>query len=399
MTDITLSPGQDRAFKSIAEWHKDKRGAQEFVLAGYAGTGKSTLADLINQESGGQAMFCAFTGKAANVLREKGNDASTLHSALYKPTKDNAVEEIEEEIAEARRCHEFHRIDGMMKRLAAARLNSANKGPGFKLNHDSVLKGAFVIVDEYSMLPEPLITDLRTMAAKILYLGDPFQLPPVQGTCILEPNAFLDEIHRQALDSPIVRYATDVRLGKVLQHVDEPGFLYGPKSKVDPKEYDMAEQIIVGRNNTRMAWNRRFRQRKGYTPDMLPQPAEKIICLKNNAQFDLFNGMICQATLAQAEDSEHYVLEASDGSTEWDALNVWMGDIDGRDERYDFRRHRKYERFDFAYAITCHKSQGSEFESVLVYDEPIGADSIECARWRYTALTRAKKKVVMVDPR
>lgn len=106
MSDIILSPGQDAAFADISRWYHGKDTGQEFVLAGYAGTGKSTLANKINQETGKEAYFCAFTGKAAHVLRQKGCSASTLHSALYKPVPNEEVRALERfDFASAITCH------------------------------------------------------------------------------------------------------------------------------------------------------------------------------------------------------------------------------------------------------------------------------------------------------
>lgn len=392
---IVMSNGQAEAFKKISDWYR-KSDEKEFVLAGYAGTGKSTIANKINEETGGKAHFAAFTGKAANVLREKGCAATTLHKALYTPTTSEEVAELEERIKQATQERNYGMVDKLVIELAAARLR-ANR-PVFELNPNSVISGEFVIVDEYSMLSQELIADLRKLARKILYLGDPEQLPPVNGVCGLTPDAFLTEIHRQALDSPIIRYATAVREGHKLQYINEPGFQFAPRAEIAPSAYSMAEQIIVGRNDTRRSWNNRFRHRRGHKIGSLPQAGEKIICLKNSPENDLFNGMICRAAKSTAEHEDYYVLECEDEETEWQGLNVWLGDIDGREEGYNFKRHRGLERFDFAYAITCHKSQGSEFGDVLIYNEPVGRDAHDCRRWLYTAITRAKNHVVLVDP-
>lgn len=395
---VVLSHGQQKVFDEVMAWHKGSD--RTFVLAGYAGTGKTTLArviaDAIDPDG---TFFAAFTGKAANVLREKGcANAGTLHRHLYSLSDHDRkiIKQLEEDIEQARKEGNFARMDALLQMLEEKRL--AFRRPKFELNPESPLKAAkLVIVDEFSMLSQLLITDLEKTATKILYLGDPFQLPPVEGECTLKPQAFLTEIHRQALESPIIAAATAVREGRALKFCDENGFRYQPKRAIAPEEYLMAEQNIVGRNITRTSWNSRFRSRRDIDPESLPKAAEKIICLKNDPFQDLFNGMIGYAQSdARNETEERYTLDFDDKP----ALPVFIGDIRGQADKYDGYKesHRKLQRFDFAYAITCHKAQGSEFDNVLVYNEPVGRGE-EARRWLYTAITRGRDKVTLVEPK
>src|SRR5690606_12646370 len=122
--------------------------------------------------------------------------------------------------------------------------------------------------------------------------GDPAQLPPIQGGGFFtgqEPDVMLTEVHRQAQDDPIVKLSMDVREGRAL----EPG-TYGEtevvaKSALDPARVLAAEQVLVGRNNTRRAYNKRMRERRGFT-DELPVAGDKLVCLRNNRRKALFNG-------------------------------------------------------------------------------------------------------------
>ena len=356
---MNLSPKQSEAFDKIMGWHRG--GDQEFVLAGYAGAGKTTLARSIAKEIGmNKTEFAAYTGKAANVLREKGcRNSSTIHGLIYK-----LVDEDDEK-------------------------------PYFTLNYESDACGAgLVIIDEYSMLPTKIREDLKKLAKKILYLGDPFQLPPVEGECDLKPDFFIDEIHRQALESPIIRYATDVRQGKALEFCDHPEFVYATKKQVPAEAYEEADQIIVGYNDTRKKWNNRFRQKLGFQGHQFPQAGDKLICTKNNHEIGLFNGMIediSQDALIAHEN--YFTINFADRKD----IKVWNGNFMGNDAPVP-PEWRHLNKFDFGYVITCHKSQGSEFDNVLVFEEPIGKGREERARWLYTALTRAKKKVTLVKP-
>lgn len=126
-----------------------------------------------------------------------------------------------------------------------------------------------------------------------------------------------------------------------------------------------------------------------------------MICLKNNPENGLYNGMIGFAMSdARFSGGDNYMLDFESDDKRKRGLPVWIGDVIGESQKYDGynKRHRELQRFDYGYAITCHKSQGSEFDSVLVYNEPIGA-GVERRRWLYTALTRAKNRCTLVDPR
>lgn len=349
-----LSPDQQAAFDAIMAWLKTDE--KTFALAGCAGTGKTTLAKSIANET--DAVFCAYTGKAANVLREKGcSPATTIHGLIYK--------------------------------LAGEEDNE----PVFNLNHNSDAKDfKLVIVDEYSMLSEEIIFDLKQLGKKILFLGDNFQLPPIMGECPIKPDFVLTQVHRQALDSPIIRAATDVRNGIRLQYCNEGDFIFQHRSKISRDQWLNADQIICGRNVTRQAINIAMRKEYGFSGHF-PQAGEKIMCLKNNRRRGLFNGMIGLVTKG-AKQTGFERLELSFET--FKDLNVWDGDfLDNTGAPHGPAKY--FERFGFAYGITCHKSQGSEFDKIFVVNQPIGKTSLDRQKWQYTAITRARKQVVLMD--
>lgn len=342
------------------KWY-EAEGVKRFVLAGFAGTGKTTLSKEIADKIEG-VYFVAYTGKAANVLREKGcRPASTIHSALY-----TLVSQPDEE-------------------------------PRFTLDIEGspLRKARLVIVDEYSMLPAEIRADIESVADKVLYLGDPFQLPPVQGECDLSPDYFLTEIHRQALESHIIKYATDVREGRALSFCKHDDFIYQPRSFFDAEDYEAADQIIVGLNKTRKAWNERFREKLGFAGFKLPQRGDKLICLKNNREKGLFNGMIGEAFSDARQVSFQEIKLDFDADRKFHELSVWDGTFKDRDKPAG--KDVRLDRFDYAYAITCHKSQGSEYDNVLIFNQPFG-DAVEKRRWQYTAITRGKNMVRLVQP-
>ena len=231
-----FSPQQDSALRAVADWLKAKPGTggtpQLFRLFGYAGTGKTTLARHLAESVEGKVSFAAFTGKAALVMRAKGcGGASTIHSLIYKTRE------------------------------------SSEEVPSFELWDDApASKAKLIVIDECSMVDAELGRDLLSFGIPLLVLGDPAQLPPIQGAGFFteaEPDAMLTEVHRQAQDDPIVRLSMMVREGERL----EPG-RYGDteivlRADFDPDRVLEADQILVGRNNTRRAYNTRLRERLG----------------------------------------------------------------------------------------------------------------------------------------
>src|SRR6478672_6346338 len=184
-----FSPEQDAALKSVSEWLKAKPGSGNtpplFRLFGYAGTGKTTLAKHIAEAFDDKVLFAAFTGKAALVMRSKGcHGASTIHSLIYRTRE------------------------------------SGEEVPNFELWDDApASKAKLIVIDECSMVDAELARDLESFDVPLLVLGDPAQLPPIQGGGYFtdaKPDAMLTEVHRQAKDDPIVRLSMDIREGKRL---------------------------------------------------------------------------------------------------------------------------------------------------------------------------------------
>src|SRR6187399_3606397 len=257
-----FTPHQDNALKSVADWLKAGPGRngtrQVFRLFGYAGTGKTTLARHIAEEADGEVKFAAFTGKAASVMRGKGcRDASTIHSLIYRARESG------EEI------------------------------PSFDLWDEApASKAELIIIDECSMVDAELGRDLLSFGVPVLVLGDPAQLPPIQGGGFFteaEPDAMLTEVHRQAQDDPIVRLSMDIREGRELEIGRHGESEVVPRSELDPDRVMGADQVLVGRNNTRRAYNMRVRQKQNIE-DPLPVAGDKLVCLRNNRKKGLFNG-------------------------------------------------------------------------------------------------------------
>lgn len=376
------SPQQDNALKAVAEWLKTQRGGrrhwntdrQVFRLFGYAGTGKTTLAKEFAAGVEGDVLFGAFTGKAAHVLHRKGcHGARTIHSLIYR------VEE-----------------------------NSVSENPRFILDQDSpVADASLVIIDEVSMVDEDLGRDLLSFGTPILVLGDPAQLPPVKGEgyfTAAKPDVMLTEVHRQAKESPIIHLATTIREGGALV----PG-AYGDSRVIERVDLnsDMvlaADQVLVGMNKTRILYNNRIRALKGIE-GIYPKVGEKLICLRNDREKRLLNGSLWtvgQVRKRTMKDEAASVIRLAvrPDDAPGDAKGV---DVKVRDEFWlgqeaalTWPEKRGTDEFTFGYALTCHKSQGSQWDSVMVFDEA-GFLRDDAWRWRYTAITRAAEKVTVVQ--
>jgi ATP-dependent exoDNAse (exonuclease V) alpha subunit len=365
---MEFSPQQDQALKAIAQWHKGaKKGKEQqlFRLFGYAGTGKTTLARHIAEDIGGDVLFAAFTGKAAAVMRDKGcGEASTIHSLIYR-ARETKTEE-----------------------------------PTFVINRSSdVKKASLVIIDECSMVDAELGNDLMSFGVPVLVLGDPAQLPPVKGGGFFtetEPDIMLTEVHRQAVDNPIIRLSMLAREGEPM-----PEGIFGEsrvirRDGINAEAILAADQVLVGRNETRRRYNLRIRELKGFT-DTMPSKEEKLVCLRNNRQKGLLNGSTWTVKLASERRGDLIQLRVApdDGNGPSVKVGVLTAMFEGKGEEIPWEIRRHTDEFDYGYALTVHKAQGSQWDRVVLFDESF-AFREHRARWLYTAVTRAAKALTIV---
>lgn len=407
------SPQQDAALTTVAKWLRDQS-SPIFYLAGFAGTGKTTLARHLAQGVEGQVLFGAYTGKAAHVLRQKGcPSASTLHSLIYLPKDKSrqALRELEQSLMELvgqlrmENAEDYDVYGHPQVRTLQARMDEEREKlsqPAFALNPESAVQDAdLLVVDECSMVGGRMGEDLLSFGTPILVLGDPAQLPPVgEGGFFTgrEPDFMLTEIHRQARDNPIVALATDVREGRGLKAGTYGDSAVLSRQFLKPEDPLAADQILVGRNRTRRACNRRVRELLGLGPDWTPAPSDKLVCLRNDHDLGLLNGSLWNvAGVAGVEDEKVVMtLESLDG--------VGAGQVDVQAIRHHFRgdpdlppwwERKESSEFDYGYALTVHKAQGSQWDRVLLFDES-RVFREDAAKWLYTGITRAAESVVVV---
>lgn len=374
---MEFSAQQDAALKAVSSWLKEGQGPL-FRLFGYAGTGKTTLARYFAEQVDGDVQFAAFTGKAAQVLRSKGaTNAKTIHSLIYRPRGEEAVEDEE--------------------------TGKTSMAPMFSLNRQSpVAKASLIIVDECSMVDEELGRDLMSFGTPILVLGDPGQLPPISGGGFFtehEPDCLLTEIHRQARDNPIIDLAMRVREGIDIGYGDWGTARVIPKSEVSTELVLEADQVLLGINRTRRRYNQRLRELKGFDA-RYPQSGDKLVCLRNDPAKGLLNGSLWQVMTASRETVKpgiNLIVTPEDDDMNRGATKIKLlkAAFETPDAETPWQTRKRYDDFDYGYALTVHKAQGSQWDKIVLFDESFAfRDNRE--RWLYTAITRAAEELTIV---
>lgn len=408
---MQFAPDQDRALMSADDWFRngDK---QVFHFFGYAGTGKTTLAKHLAENIDGEVLFGAYTGKAAHVLKTKGcENAATIHSMIYhsrdksrvrlKQLEADLITLIGELTAAGVNDIESHTKVRDLKKLIKEEADNADQ-PMFVKNMDSVVKdAALIVIDECSMVDARMGEDLLSFGTPVLVLGDPAQLPPVGGagyfTEGINPDVMLTEIHRQAAESPILRMATKVRQGEHLEIGDWGGncHVLPTGTKMDPDRVLDFDQILVGKNVTRHASNSKIRRLKGID-DAYPILEDRLVCLRNNSELGLLNGQIFYVSdVTGVMDNKVFMSVIPEDGIASVEVSAHEHHFLGKGDELKWFEKREAQEFDFGYALTVHKSQGSQWGSVAVFDESFCFKK-DRHRWLYTAITRAADEVTVI---
>ena len=391
---MELTKKQEEGLKIAVARHKNRE--KYTVISGYAGTGKSTLVrfiiDALDVDED-KVAYATYTGKAAEVLRKKGNpNAMTLHRLLYDSIP--------------RQGGGFIRI------------------PKKQLDYD------IVVVDEVSMVPKTMVDMLLAHRVYILFLGDPGQLPQIDKkeahNLLDRPHVFLDEVMRQAAESEIIQLTMKIRNGENIPFMHGKEVIVVPKTELVTGHLTWADIIICATNKTRHNMNRQKRELLGYSGIL--QTGERII-IKRNYWEDcdedgnaLVNGTV--GTVANPYESfvriPSYVkndrrdlpligcIFTPDGGKSFDTFEIDKDYLLKEEPCVDWRVSYQLGKLKpkigdilpkqatYGYALTCHAAQGSEFDKVLVIEESFPFDKTEHQRWLYTAATRAAEKLVLV---
>jgi hypothetical protein len=388
-----------------------------YRVGGLAGTGKTFLLSELRRllhskySTSFAAAFITFTGKASSVLaaKLKENNAEygldfvgTIHSFIYRP--------------------EFV----YDKKLGKKVIVGWKRRPANELLDYNV-----IFIDEASMVSEKLWNDLMGYGISIVAVGDHGQLPPVgdNGFSLMgKANYYLQEIQRQAMESPIVKLAHYVRQGgkpKVNTMYGSNLFCLSWNDKqCQDMFYNSVENfsddmiVLCGFNKSRVKINNLIRDTLGHSnPE--PYPGEKIVCLKNNHDLGIMNGNTASVVWVYPfiQNTIKLTLEL-DGTG--DFVDCCCGLKCFGKEKYDLyeqygskgsRRYkplpskfikagyRNIDHFDYGYCISVHKSQGSEWDKIILFNQNAHYiwDDSYYSKWLYTALTRAKTKVFIIN--
>lgn len=402
---MQLGKQQAQAYDKIMRWAEDDNSPQIFRLCGYAGTGKTTLLKFL-ERTGVISAFLAPTGKAAQVLKSKlppHNQVSTIHAALYTPIEatQDALDVLEKSLAE-------DPTNDAIKDAIKYHKEAMKKGVAFILSVARLGQGV-VVVDEASMLATREYENLVKLGCKLLLVGDPAQLPPVNSKCYITSDSAdftLTEIHRTALESPITRLSLAIRNNESFNDWD------GWVVKADHKKikylslFNQVDQVLTWRNATRFAANKRMRGIQGID-QRHPVHGDKMIVLNNKMlqvnntkmKAQIVNGQqfICNVDTAPGANALMMPIVLENGGTVKPFVSVepCLANY-GQGYKREYNNGLVY--VDYAYAITVHKSQGSEWNKVAILDDAKGImKKHEYRRWLYTAVTRAKKGLVWVS--
>jgi exodeoxyribonuclease-5 len=388
--EIKLTAEQQVAFDEVINYFtnppKDK---PYWVLTGYAGVGKTTLlSEIIKfaeefdtlKEERRKVAILTLTWKASIVLHKKGiKQAQSIHSFLYN-----------------------------------ADWEDKSKGLKFikKSKHEIQKEFQYIIVDEASMVSSDLKKDLIDAGLPILFTGDPFQLPPVTKDndelhFLDQPDSKLTTILRQALDNPIIDMSMRIReesnfnynryLGN---HQNKDKLFVFNRSKLNVNWLTAAEQVICGTNATRIEKNNLIRQIQNKNPLMFPDKDEKLIALNNIRTKQIFNGTILLSDEIYHEDKlsdirKLFKLRTEDGKKHT-IKGIFTDLVKDKDDIKFLSKDKELVQLAFANVITCHKAQGSQWDKLLVFNEPIGRNEIDKRKWMYTSITRAVDKCIII---
>jgi len=386
---LEISEDQKVVLSKLEEWYYNINKDRYITLGGYAGTGKTTLISVFRKNLEVKnplikVAFCSYTGKAARVLKNKIIESKadysqdiigTIHSMIYSPVLNDKDE-----------------IVGWDKKKS--------------------IDADLIIVDEASMVDSEIWNDLLHYGLPIIAVGDHGQLPPIKGKFNLmeNPQLRLEKIHRQAEDNPIIQLSVlarengEIPVGQYSKRVMKLARGSSESQEVIGEllqNFKSDTLVLCGYNTTRVKTNKYIRQALEFESEE-PQGKDRVICLRNNHAKGIFNGML--GTITSIDKDAKYNLydvtvkmdgedEEYKGPVSMDQFNN-IESVNFTDQR---AKYNNLDLFDFGYAITVHKAQGSQAKRVILFEERFKQmDDDNWRRWLYTAVTRAESELYIV---
>ncbi|MGL6099432.1 MAG: ATP-dependent DNA helicase [Fusobacteriaceae bacterium] len=405
MLGINFNEGQSKAIDLAEDWYfsfvEGKRVNPTFEISGAAGTGKTSiiygLMERLKLDITKDVKFMALIGQAALVMRMKGLDANTIHGSMYCMYEKIATD-----------------VDG--KPMFDSQNRPITTTGWTKKSIQEFGRCHLIVVDEGSMVDPKMARDILSYGIPVIVLGDLNQLPPIFGKSafLTDPDIVLTKIERQSEGHPIIDISCKARNGV---HIEKGE--YGDNGEVQViYQSELTDEMLTGvdivicaKNVTRNNINNRVRRILGYTGN-LPNIGERLVFRKNNWKriidkvVAITNGLQCCVTsnVDVSNISGKGVFNASVkpvfnsmGTSQFDYVPIDYGYfMQGCKSDKCVERFNEGEKAEFGYSITCHMSQGSQYSSVLVYEEVLSKDIHR--KWLYTAVTRAVDKLILVRP-
>ena len=374
-------------------------------IGGYAGTGKTTLICHLREKikevyPNINVAFATFTGKASAVLAEKlknnnmifSNDyVGTIHKLIYK---------------------------------AIVRYNPKLKTHtivGWELREPDELFYELIIIDEASMISKSIWDDLVLFNRSIVSIGDHGQLPPIgdRFSLMKNPDFKLQTIHRQALNSPIIKLSQMVRRqGYIPEKAYSKDVLKMSWNKKMCRKiwnekvvFDKDLMVLCGFNTTRWELNEIIREKLERNKFVVPYPGEQVVCLSNNHKNKIMNGQIGTVVFMAAEEMKNIrrmdvligddIIESILSLECFGQVTYTLYEKNEEKEkqlRYAKSKNIQIDYFDYGYALSVHKSQGSEWPRVVLFEQRSSHwDDDMYMRWLYTAITRSSEKLFIIS--
>ena len=388
--DLNLSPDQLAVFAGCIDWLNNPSGTH-LSIGGYAGTGKTTLIGVLRKyiaqhDPKKRVAFACFTGQASQNLATKLQE----QQAVFENKDTNGT---------------IHSL------MYTAQIDKEGRITSWKRTEKILYD--LIIVDEASMVTQDIWMDLVGYGIPIVAFGDHGQLPPIADSFNLmeKPHLRLETLHRHAEGNPIIHLATLARTGQPIPF-ERFSSTVKKVERSSEEASDLMERffstfsdetlVLCGSNKTRVALNKQVRAALGIESEDVVK-GDRVVCLKNkydNADGIIYNGMVGRVTQIRPE-GEH-----------WYAATVEFGQegktYQGKMSRHQFNSQKALEgvpnvhfsaigdRFDFGYAVTVHKAQGSQAPRTLLFDESYLFRE-NAARWLYTAITRAQSELYIFE--